>query len=844
MNPTLVKVIRPSGSSPVSNEVESFERHLLGSHEPPFRRSQSPKGMTYVRVIHDSESLEALLSLAAPLVTASAVQVSLNGRSWAPVSESDDPGNRIDADLRDPGAAANTLGPVGDLSLRHSAAPLPRTPTPDSPDGVRTIVVDRPPAPGDDPLPHEAEIRAVFPGTGGDEGFSPRPQQVQALSHILQAISEGATDVFLQMPTGGGKSVIGHALSKLVGAAPAYYTVDKVALGDQYTRSLPVVHRIAGRRNYPCYLPMDPAHVDRSTAEIAEREAIATAEAAVANGDPDPFLAVRRSPDLTADAAPCSQVRVATADGDRGFPCRFSQIPKEVTEDWRCPDCGSEEILHRCRPAGRWVDIGDHWASVGAYLAPTRVCPYYRDRFIAANSGSVITTNDYYFRYPQFSKRPLAVYDECDRLPNAVLRSYSVDVTTRTVSRLIDVSMTSMMSDRDSAGSAGLTGSGQTTLFGAPSGGRPSHFDVPDDITEFDPDHHLEDPAAWELDSGRIIGWLRQLLGRVDDLISKDAYPSDVKARVTNTANSIREFLVTVADPDDDSDEPNFYWEVGTREDGVRWINLRPILIGNYARSILESRSRVRLYMSATVGDVDLLVRELGLDVGTTAYVRFDYSDFPVANRPIVAVRGGTMSYKGGQGRQPDDFLAHAKIIHGIATRIYPDRKGLILPFSNRISEGLSDAIRRRYSSVGNRLISDSSDMGAERYAFIERFRQSTGNKILMSTYTNEGFDPIPTDVDTDRSVHWLVVAKIPYPDLSDMRVRILRTRHPETYGDAWYEAETARTWLQMIGRIHRSAGDTGRIFVLDPAFVWAYKKWRHAGLVPRYIDEAVDLRD
>jgi Rad3-related DNA helicase len=661
---------------------------------------------------------------------------------------------------------------------------------------------------------------------------------VQALSHILQAISEGATDVFLQMPTGGGKSVIGHALSKLVGAAPAYYTVDKVALGDQYTRSLPVVHRIAGRRNYPCYLPMDPTQVDRSTAEIAEREAVATAEAAIANGDPDPFLAVRRSPDLTADAAPCSQVRVATADGDRGFPCRFAQIPKEVTEDWRCPDCGSEEILHRCRPAGRWVDIGDHWASVAAHLGPTRVCPYYRDRFIAANSGSVITTNDYYFRYPQFSKRPLAVYDECDRLPNAVLRSYSVDVTTRTVSRLIDVSMTSLMADRDR--DDGQPADGQTTLFGSAAPQRPSTFDVPAELGEFDPDHHLESPAAWELDSGRIIGWLRRLLGRVDKLLADDAYPSDVKARVTTTADGIRGFLDTVAD----ATEPNFYWEVGTRDDGVRFIALRPILIGQYARSILESRSRIRLYMSATVGNVELLARELGLDPETTAYVRFDYSDFPVANRPIVAVNGGTMSYKGGQGRQPSDFLAHAKIIHGIATRMYPDRKGLILPFSNRISEGLSDAIRRRYSSVGTRLVSDSSDMGSERYAFIERFRQSTGNKILMSTYTNEGFDPVPTDVDTDRSVHWLVVAKIPYPDLSDMRVRILRTRHPETYGDAWYEAETARTWLQMIGRIHRSAGDTGRIFVLDPAFVWAYKKWRHAGLVPRYIDEAVDLRD
>ena len=42
------------------------------------------------------------------------------------------------------------------------------------------------------------------------------------------------------------------------------------------------------------------------------------------------------------------------------------------------------------------------------------------------------------------------------------------------------------------------------------------------------------------------------------------------------------------------------------------------------------------------------------------------------------------------------------------------------------------------------------------------------------------------------------MVAKIPYPDLKD-ESSYPNTRHPETYGDAWYEAETARTWLQMM---------------------------------------------
>lgn len=838
MNPTLVKVVRPEGTPPLPDETKEFTNHLLGSHEPPFRMARNAAGTSYVRVVHDSNTLETLLERAAPLVSATAIVVSLNGRRWSPPSN--DAGPEVSSDLRDPGAAASTLGATSDL-------PLPRTPSPTtkspSDQGVTEIVISRLPV-DNDPLPHEDRIRSVFPGTGGDKGFSPRPQQVQALSHIIDAIKAGSTDIFLQMPTGGGKSVIGHALSKLISASPAYYTVDKVALGDQYSRSLPVIHRIAGRRNYACHLEIEPSEVSRSTAEVAEALARERAQRGEEDGDPDPFIGLRRRPVLTADKAPCRTVRVSTKDGDRGFPCSFSKTPKELN-DWACPDCGSEEILHQCPSAGRWVDIGDHWDSIGSLVGPTRMCPYYRDRFIAANSGSVITTNDYYFRYPQFTKRPLAIYDECDRLPNAVLRNLTIDITTRSVARMIDVSMQSLMSARKKSTTPSST-PGQQTLFGnSVSAEDPTLYDLPEDILDFDPDHHLDNQSAWELDSGRIVSWLQRLIHRVHTLMDRDTYDSNARARVETQIASIKTFLERIAAPGGDvATEPNYYWESGTREDGVRFISLKPILVGEYARATLDSRSRIRLYMSATVGDVGSLVRELGLDPSRTSYISFDYSDFPVANRPVVAVRGGTMSYKRGEGRQPDDFLAHAKIIHGIATKMYPDRKGLILPFSNAISDGLNEAIRRRYSSVSTRLIRDSADMGSDRYAFIDRFRDGTGNKILMSTYTNEGFDPIPTDTDPDRSVHWLVVAKIPYPSLADMRIRILRTRHPETFGDAWYEAETARTWLQMIGRIHRSAGDTGRIFILDPAFPWAYKKWRHAGLIPQYVDEAIDLRD
>ena len=121
MNPTLVKVVRPEGTAPLPDETKIFTNHLLGSHEPPFRISRNASGTSYVRVVHDSNTLESLLDRAAPLVSASAIVISLNGRRWKPPAA--DAGPEVSSDLRDPGSASTTLGATSDL-------PLPRFPEP------------------------------------------------------------------------------------------------------------------------------------------------------------------------------------------------------------------------------------------------------------------------------------------------------------------------------------------------------------------------------------------------------------------------------------------------------------------------------------------------------------------------------------------------------------------------------------------------------------------------------------------------------------------------------------------------------------------------------------------
>ena len=121
----------------------------------------------------------------------------------------------------------------------------------------------------------------------------------------------------------------------------------------------------------------------------------------------------------------------------------------------------------------------------------------------------------------------------------------------------------------------------------------------------------LENTGAWEAASGRVLAWLRRLVQRVESNIEADRYDAETKARVMIQISSMRSFLDSVIGTDN---EANYYWETGVRDDGVRWISLKPILIGSFAREILDARSQYRLYMSATVGDIEILTRELGLD--------------------------------------------------------------------------------------------------------------------------------------------------------------------------------------------------------------------------------------
>lgn len=79
-----------------------------------------------------------------------------------------------------------------------------------------------------------------------------RPHQVDAIQQCLDAYRNGAKVVFLDAPTGSGKTLIGEAVRRLLcPGRKTVYTCSTLTLQDQFLHDFPYAAVLKGRSNYP-----------------------------------------------------------------------------------------------------------------------------------------------------------------------------------------------------------------------------------------------------------------------------------------------------------------------------------------------------------------------------------------------------------------------------------------------------------------------------------------------------------------------------------------------------------------------------------------------------------------
>lgn len=101
-----------------------------------------------------------------------------------------------------------------------------------------------------------------------------RPHQMQALQEIKDAFDGGAQLVWLDGPTGAGKTAIGECARRLMSPPrnpiPALYVCSGLTLQDQFLRDFPYAAIVKGRSNYPSEL-MLAGIMPEATADLCNR---------------------------------------------------------------------------------------------------------------------------------------------------------------------------------------------------------------------------------------------------------------------------------------------------------------------------------------------------------------------------------------------------------------------------------------------------------------------------------------------------------------------------------------------------------------------------------------------
>ena len=91
-----------------------------------------------------------------------------------------------------------------------------------------------------------------------------RPTQIEAIDQILHQFNSGDSIVFLEAPTGTGKTLIADVVRQEL-RSRSVYLCSSLSLQDQFTKDFPEAAVLKGRSNYPTldypsrYLPSNPA---------------------------------------------------------------------------------------------------------------------------------------------------------------------------------------------------------------------------------------------------------------------------------------------------------------------------------------------------------------------------------------------------------------------------------------------------------------------------------------------------------------------------------------------------------------------------------------------------------
>lgn len=228
-----------------------------------------------------------------------------------------------------------------------------------------------------------------------------------------------------------------------------------------------------------------------------------------------------------------------------------------------------------------------------------------------------------------------------------------------------------------------------------------------------------------------------------------------------------------------------------------RSLSIKPLDISKYVAAFFDVDTKV--FMSATI-DKASFCENTGLDPNSVAFVDTPKSPFPPDRRRINFLNVRKLSYSSGW----NDELAVISKIDEILSQ-HKNERGLILTSSEKrcqdIRKNLSEKNRERI-----RICHSRNENGMTQDEIIQE-HSTDKDGVLLSSSLWEG-----VDLKDDLS-RFQIIAKAPYPNLSEKRTKLKMQKFP-----LWYKSQTLVKLLQGFGRSIRSEDDWAVTYVLDEA--------------------------
>ena len=255
------------------------------------------------------------------------------------------------------------------------------------------------------------------------------------------------------------------------------------------------------------------------------------------------------------------------------------------------------------------------------------------------------------------------------------------------------------------------------------------------------------------------------------------------------------------------------------RGDKARKIVARPIFAKDFAEALLFSKADRVLVMSATILDVGLWAKNLGLSLDEVGLVQ-TACDFPPERRPIHLEYAGNCGSKYFSREANPQDPTQPKFVRKIQQILnrHKGQRGIIHAQSFAMAQVI-------FQEVDNK-----------RLIFQEHFHDketmlsahaSNPDSVIVSPGIKEGFD-FKGDL-----ARFQILAKVPYPSLGDKVIKERADRDSVYYG--WL---TALALVQSYGRIVRSKDDWGFTYIVDSGFNSFFS--RNEKLLPRWFKEAI----